>query len=476
MTRDFNKPKRDDSRPAFRNASPNRNRDERSPRPARPRLNRETVDRAWESGAQQQHADYHPRSSGGQYGRPQGQGQQRNSGWRNPSNNQQSGYSSQNERGGSRPYNSRPDNYRDNRQGPGNYRDDRDSRDTRDTRDAPRNFDRPYQPSNTPNRPMSGPPRRDFGGPRPADRRDSFNGAPRREGDTRPPFQDRGNQRRDVGRPDRPPTRNTYGDRTQREAPAPSPRWQTRPSEQRNIIARGPERTTERRPSEGRERFEGDYERFEERPARPNDRPFSGNRDAQSRPAKPFGGKHDAQSRPDRPFDGSRGPQGRPDRHSEDKNEVQPERHVTRLPDGRVLKGPRPVQRREAQFWTDVTENTSELMSRVTDKKVGDTDTNSQENLTDANVTVPALPQTELLTIDNMDAVDALAILPDEVFAEEASAEIGEASSTEEAPKKRRPRVASAVARTKKPRSSGPKPSQRGFKWPAPTQDAPAQE
>ena len=86
-------------------------------------MNRETVDRAWESGAQQQHADYRPRTGGGQ-ARPQGQ---RNGSWNNTPNRQ--GYSSQDGRGGSRPYNNnRQENFRDNR--PGNYRDDRDRRDT----------------------------------------------------------------------------------------------------------------------------------------------------------------------------------------------------------------------------------------------------------------------------------------------------------------------------------------------------------
>ena len=235
MTRDFNKPKRDDSRPPFRNASPNRNRDERSPRPARPRLNRETVDRAWESGAQQQHADYRPRTGGGP-ARPQGQ---RTGGWNNTSNGQQSGgYSSQNGRGGSRPYNNnRQDNFRDNR--PGNYRDDRDRRDS-----TPRNFDRPAGNGNGPRpaRPPYGQERRDFGGQRFEDRRDSFNGPNRRDGDDRQQFQNRGNSRPDFGRNNRP-SRNA--DQGQRENS--NPRWQSRPGEQRNI-ARGPEREFNRRP------------------------------------------------------------------------------------------------------------------------------------------------------------------------------------------------------------------------------------
>src|SRR5512146_926889 len=98
MTREFNKQRRDDSRPSFRNQSSSSSGDERSARPARPRLNRETVDRAWESGAQQQHADYRPRSGNGQAPRTN---------WRSEHS------SSQNSPSGNRPYGNRSENYRD---------------------------------------------------------------------------------------------------------------------------------------------------------------------------------------------------------------------------------------------------------------------------------------------------------------------------------------------------------------------------
>src|SRR5258707_5469916 len=70
MTREFSKQRRDrsDERPPMRNQPPRRNSDERTSRPSplsrppRPRLSREMVDRGWESGAQQQHADYRPRN------------------------------------------------------------------------------------------------------------------------------------------------------------------------------------------------------------------------------------------------------------------------------------------------------------------------------------------------------------------------------------------------------------------------------
>src|SRR5271167_3394020 len=66
MTKDFNEQRRGDVRPSSRNQSSGRHGEERSPRPARPRLNRETVDRAWESGASRNHADYRPRTTNGQ--------------------------------------------------------------------------------------------------------------------------------------------------------------------------------------------------------------------------------------------------------------------------------------------------------------------------------------------------------------------------------------------------------------------------
>src|SRR6266571_1336887 len=78
MTRDFNRQRRDDVRPLSRNSSSNRYREEHPSRPPRPRLNREAVDRAWESGASHEHADYRtrsnsrqPRRDGGRYDRDQ---------------------------------------------------------------------------------------------------------------------------------------------------------------------------------------------------------------------------------------------------------------------------------------------------------------------------------------------------------------------------------------------------------------------
>jgi len=475
MTRDFNKPRRDDSRPPFRNSSPNRNRDERSPRPARPRLNRETVDRAWESGAQQQHADYRPRTGGGQ-ARPQGQ---RSGGWSNNSSSQHSSYSSQNGRGGSRPYNNnRQDNFRDNRN-------------RQDFRDTPRNFDRPST-GPRPARPSYGQERHDSGGQRSDDRRDSFNGPNRRGNGDRQQFQERGNSRRDFGRNDRS-FRNTNGAGPQRETS--HPRWQSRPGEQRNN-ARSSEREFSRRPNEGGERFEGDYEHFDERdtrPARHIERPFEGRNTRDARPERQTGesfearGMRDARpprpersrsfedrgvrdTRPprpaERPFNGSRSSQAR--RSDDQTREVQPEKHVTRLPDGRVLKGPRPVQRKNAQFWTDVTNDTSNLVGRVHEAKP---DEQTQEEPTNEVLETLSEPENTALEVSSAPVSEVLETpsvseeidTTNEPLADGPSAEEG---VTDEARQKRRTRVASAVTRSKKPRSTGPKPSQRGFKWP----------
>ncbi len=104
---------------------------------------------------------------------------------------------------------------------------------------------------------------------------------------------------------------------------------------------------------------------------------------------------------------------------------------MTRLPDGRVLKGPRPVQRRNARFWTDITDETQTLLQPAETKQVN-THKQAQSG---------------------------------------ASAKTG----TPKTSHKSRTHKASTITREKKsrgkqavtkPRSTGPKPSQRGFQWP----------
>lgn len=109
------------------------------------------------------------------------------------------------------------------------------------------------------------------------------------------------------------------------------------------------------------------------------------------------------------------------------------ERHVTELPDGRVLKGSRPAQRRGARFWTGVNEDADELLQHI------------QEPEQNA-----APRQSEELT-------------------QKTRQKPGRKKAVE--PKKPRTRLAADDATTKKAktrtRTSGPtKPSKSGFKWP----------
>src|SRR5215831_12674441 len=62
MTRDFNNQRREDPQSNSRGSSSRRFEEKRPSRPARPRLNRDMVDRAWENGARQNHPDYRTRS------------------------------------------------------------------------------------------------------------------------------------------------------------------------------------------------------------------------------------------------------------------------------------------------------------------------------------------------------------------------------------------------------------------------------
>jgi len=125
-----------------------------------------------------------------------------------------------------------------------------------------------------------------------------------------------------------------------------------------------------------------------------------------------------------------------------------------------VLKGPRPVQRKNAQFWSEISNETEQLIDRAE---------------------APALPAEEQSGARPVE-------FRQEGTLEQASPAEEKAATTKEAtPKKPRARTTSATkeatpkkpraarngTRSKKttgekPRSTGPKPSQRGFKWPTP--------
>ncbi len=339
MTREFNKQRRDDMRPSSRKPSSGRHGDERPARPARPRLNRETVDRAWESGAQQQHADYRPRSSNGASPHRH--------------TNQRPEYSSsQSSRGRDRSYGNRQD------QRPRSRPLSTDRR----ASDHPRFQDRERrnysdEPNGTGTRPNFQ--NRERGND--SDR-------PNRTG-TRPPFQNRersspigpnGTRARPRFRDDASPRgrgqqfreRDQYRDSQQQDGdyrahssrgPAPDTRRSYRPEQHERFSRDGQAHDTRPRPGpdrppthrdgtsrpRNREQFEGDYEHL--------------NNDAPPRP------RHTAERSP---------------RRNRERNET-PERHVTRLSDGHVLKGSRPAQRKNAQFWMEVAEDREELLDQV---------------------------------------------------------------------------------------------------------------
>lgn len=295
MTRDFNKQRRErnDMRPYARKQPPRRPSEERFTRPERPRLNRETVDRAWESGAQVNHADYHPRStnsqprSGGQYSGRQYDQRQRFSGQHGRNN---SGYR--------RDYDYAPNE--------------------REREETERRNDRyHYSPGN------SGPRTRSYNNEQRSNsyrERNQYERSDlRRTGRGNDYSNDRPYTRREqgqgyAGRPTRYPERQTrsshYTGREQRPYATDA-----------RLENHTPRRNTYQ-PNE-REQFAGDYERFHS-----------------------FGGPSQRQQVGARRFE-----HRQPD-----------ERHVTRLPDGRVLKGSRPAQRKNAQFWSEIAEDTDALV------------------------------------------------------------------------------------------------------------------
>ncbi|GCE11883.1 hypothetical protein [Tengunoibacter tsumagoiensis] len=428
MTREFNNQGRDDARPSFRNQSSNRYGEERSPRPARPRLNRETVDRAWENGAPRVHGDYHPRNTHSNGPAP------RNN-WRNNQNNE---YSSQNGPQGNRSY-----SYR---QGP-------------PRQNAPQ---RPFtgnpgtRPYDANNRTFNNSSRFDnqrggngsYGyngdrGERPSFRSPSSNTPPyeqrdrgysqRNSGPSRPEgrsFPPRGNNgpARPEGRGPRPSRpENTYG------SERPQNRSNTTRDQANGFARRGAERHERNNPPKpyfDRNRYNRNHN--DERPARPlNARAQSRMWIKQNQNEEPvdeqFEGDYEAlgNDRGPRNYDRDASPRNYEDQR---RSPRRPERsapeelHVTRLPDGRVLKGSRPEQRKKAEFWNGVTESTDTLIGGIHP------------------------PQ-------------------------ETEAEDSQTPSPSRRPVKR---TASAVRRNKadkgavkKPyHAGGPKPSQRGFKWP----------
>lgn len=391
MTRDNNNQRRDNVRPFSRHQSSGRPGDERSPRPARPRLNRETVDRAWESGAPPKHADYRARTSNGQP--PQNN-------WRN---NQQSEHSSA--QNGRKPFGNRQDNNRRFDRTPNGNAGNSGSRSRSFGTDS-RTFDgqrsnerRSYTdgPNSNGGRPAS---RNNF---RPYEQRSQQHNNTYNPGSIQRNSERFERQPREFGPNDRDPRsferqprefdRNSRPARNGERSSRPSypsqqrdnhnPRWQSRPQTQQQNSVRKPPTFNEG--ALQKEQFEGDYERF----------------DTSERPS---------------------------------------ELQVTRLPDGRVLKGPRPVQRQNAQFWANIAEETGNLIDRV-----------------ETVATSPEKVQ------GNQQGLEGTQDVPGDTF---------KAIDTMEPPPKARARAAKAVTRGRKTSvkqntaKPGAKPSQRGYKWP----------
>lgn len=479
MTRDFNNQRRDDMRPSSREQSSSRNGDERSPRPTRPRLNRETVDRAWESGAPAQHADYRTRGNNGNRGQAPRNNWSGNS--HNGPNRQGGQYPARNNRpsygdrpadprrfdgpaNGSQRPSSRPfDANSTNRRYEGNRPDsDRTPHAPRTPRPEYRDQSRPYEPrpSYRDNGQRDGFQRRNTNysdRPNYSDRSDRFERGQRpfdhnNHGDAN---QYGGRPARSFDRDTRAPGNNYRDTRSPRNAERPEtpdtrhPRWQSRPFAQRDSADRR-EQNSFQQP----ERFKGDYERFNGPEERPR---FAGH--------------------PSHKYDTGKNRRYESNKPKPEKKEL----HVTPLPDGRVLKGPRPVQRKNAEFWTDIAQNTDELLDGVNEVATPD----EQVSAAQEQQTGDGAGAQELLTHDNDaaqeaptdDSIVAQASLTHDnpVVQKQTVAREGTLPTAA----KPRKRAATAASRSKKasekqkgaqPKTNGPvpRPSRRGFKWPTP--------
>ena len=468
MTRDFNKQQRNDSRPPFRNSSSsnNNNRDERTPRPSRPRLNREVVDRAWESGAPQRHADYRPRDNsrqGGQYNR-------------SPRSSQGGPYgNTRNSQGGQQgqhsPRNSYDNTRYDNKPRVNNHDSDYSPRRDRD--------DRGFQDRRQGNGNYQGP--RDTRG----NSRDDYR-SNRNESSSRFSHDDR--RRQDNGR-------NSYGNDSQHFNRRDDYRERDGGSSGSNSNRRYESRGYSQRPSQGRyqgrderpyenhnsdrrtshqpsfenpqAQFEGDYESFNESRAY---------RQSDERPSRP-------PRSDERPFRGSPKSPNRPNtrerRETGNQRDERPrERHVTPLPDGRVIKGPRPAQRRNARFWTEVAEETNELVNNVTptaQSELNDTKPDTTPQGTSETVEVSGVSDVPESAVEVSNNTSENEFHEQEQNTENASTTLTSGDeaiyeATREAIR-RRTRAASAVVREKKEKAvrsdaTNAKPSRRGFKWP----------
>ena len=383
MTKNFSNQRRDGMQPSSRNFASGKYREEQSSRPARPRLSRDAVDRAWENGATRTYADYRPRqnpptspaqrqgrpapayersrqpqnrrpyaASQETYGTPrQGNYQPRQQPEDRPRYSNQPGYRAP---GGQPSLNSERWTRTSSPQQPGGYTErSEEHQPSRFRQDGPTG----YRGSNRPPRFQQGSPNTYRGSDRPQRfQQDAAPDSSYRDSNRPPRFQQgspntyRGSDRpqrfqqdgpagyrgpqqpRSFERSDREREQFTRGQRG--SAPGPrrdsyNPRWQSRPGAQREYSNQQREFSEPRNDNvnerPGRAQFEGDYERF-------TDQERANTFEPAPRDQRPEA----AYTRP-----------------------------VTRLPDGRVLKGPRPVQRKQARFWNEVEGETGELLSHA---------------------------------------------------------------------------------------------------------------
>jgi hypothetical protein len=394
MTRNFKQHGRDNER-SYPRHYPNRREEEQSPRPARPRPNRASVDRAWENGARQQHHDYHPRGE-----RPPRNDRPRQQGQAYPANRRQSAPNNASSTRSTRSY----------RQSSFQRREDRQFEDRQPRRyERSRSFD-------------AGQGERASGGrtyherPRYAGNDDQR--APYRE--RRPSYRDQGQERDAHSGPDRA---RRYNARNDEQRGSGDSRRYARDEQQRGYQREDRRPGTERRT--GRER----NPRFQSRPERFARSHSAGNGD---RDDELFEGDYERFDARDR---NSRAP----------RNE---ERHVTRLPDGRVLRGTRKEQREAAAFWTEVGQETEELVSDI---KSGEADQAAEK---------PA--RAKRATSHPAGEKDAGATRPMGRHEQAKAAARRSSRAKSESQAKKSP----AKSKSGKPAAAGTRPSQRGYKWP----------
>jgi hypothetical protein len=322
MTKHFSNQRRENMRPSSRNASSGRYREEQSFKPGRPRLSRDTVDRAWENGATRTYADYRPRQNAQT---PPARRQGRPSPAFNRSESPQN----------RRPYEPRQQSYRGQ------------------SSDFRGGYQQRYEQS-----PEAGSRHFNQGGQRAPAERPGFNS----ERWTRNPAP---RQREYTGRyqDERPPRfgQDRYPPARPGARPERGPRSFERVDRERESFARG------RRPAGPRAGRDNSNPRWQSRPA--------ARRTYQTRPEYPPARREYPASQQAYPYDRPEAEQfegdyERFDSYEQAEWEEQPEnryeKHVTRLPDGRVLKGSRPSQRKQARFWNGVEEETESLMPKIT--------------------------------------------------------------------------------------------------------------